>query len=583
MDFQDLKFLRYGVVMNNKYWLIFLITFFISACGGGGGGNSYSGNSSSSSSSSTPALANLNTGNACKKAWYTTTFPDPTSTNAVFNNYTFFWQETNFKDTKICLNYYEVTDTIISTGGVSWKVYIEGLINYSKRTLGQIVPLNVFVLGANPQNTVTSAEKATYNTDFATVQAPVGSSYNTALANYDGFPIDSAGGGYSHEAAPNGADIQIPQSLVWGATYENDNERISGSLKIIAHEYFHVYQNSIKFYNEATKTISLPKAWFSNPSLIDSPSVPAYFPWWIEEGGADFGGIVLSAKYSASISIAVNAVQQFKAHFDEAHDYFAANASHTLNNFNLPVAVTDPPTRDYAYEVGTAALLYLWYKDPRNFNAAMSKYYTDWQEAELARSGNGWQDAFEDAFFNGNGDDYYTLSSFVTEFNTWIRSDNKTNLWSVIAKNASEIVHADIVPTTPNTEPAPYEINVIANPKQVGPGSGNRYFIDTVQQKTLVVEAGETYKFKLYSAHPLKFSTTENGTHGGGTEYTTGVTEGSTHVEIVMPNSSTLTTLYYYCSLHSGMGGKILIKNQTATSSGGGGLGGGGGSGGSGY
>ena len=124
---------------------------------------------------------------------------------------------------------------------------------------------------------------------------------------------------------------------------------------------------------------------------------------------------------------------------------------------------------------------------------------------------------------------------------------------------------------------------MIANPKVVGSGTGNRYFIDAVQQKTLVVEAGKTYKFKLYSAHPLKFSTTENGIHGGGTEYTTGVTEGSTHVEIVMPNSSTLTTLYYYCSLHSGMGGKILIKNQTAANSGGGGLGGGGGGSGSGY
>ena len=579
--------------MNYKTILFISILFLTISCGGGGGG-SYSSNNSVSSASSTPALANLNSGNACKKAWYTTTFPDPTSTNAVFNNYTFFWQDTSFKDTKICFNYYEVTDTIISTGGVSWKDYIEELINYSKRTLGQIVPLNVFILGANPQNNVTPAEKATYNTDFATVQAPVGNSYNAALANYDGFPISSAGGGYSHEAAPNGADIQIPQSLVWGATYENDSERIAGSLKIIAHEYFHVYQNSIKFYNEATKSISLPKSWFSTPSLINSPTVPAYFPWWIEEGGADFGGIVLSAKYSNFKTIAVNAVQQFQEHFEEAHDYFAANALHTLNNFNLPVAETDPPTRDYAYEVGTAAFLYLWYKDPRNFNAVMSKYYTDWQEAELARSANGWQDAFEDAFFNGNGDDYYTLDLFVAEFNNWIRSDNKTNLWNVIAKDVNEIVHADIVPTTPNTEPVPYDNSVLANAKVVGSGTGNRYFIDAVQQKTLVVEAGKTYQFSYPGAHPFKFSTTNNGTWGpdgtsgtadDGTEYTTEVTSGpgAGEVQIVMPNSSSLTTLYYYCSAHPNMGGKILIKNQTVTSSGGGlgggGLGGGGGSG----
>ena len=79
--------------------LLLILTFLVLiSCGGGGGSSSYSSNSSSSSSSSsTPALANLNSGNACKKAWYTTTFPDPTSTNAVFNNFTFFWQESPYK------------------------------------------------------------------------------------------------------------------------------------------------------------------------------------------------------------------------------------------------------------------------------------------------------------------------------------------------------------------------------------------------------------------------------------------------------------------------------------------------------
>ena len=258
--------------MNNKFWLVFLVTFFITACGGGGGSSSYSSSStSSSSSSSTPTLTNLNSANACKKAWYTT-MPTATSTNTVFNNYSFFWQATSFEAMPICENYYEATNTIISTGGISWKTYINELLEYSKNTLGQIVPVNVFVLGANPQNSVTASEKATYNTDFATVQAPL-SDYTNAVANYDGFPIDSAGGGYSHEAAPNGADIQIPQSLVWGqAGFANDAEQIQQSFKIIAHEYFHVYQNSLKFYNEATKTISLPKAWFSNPSLLDPAS-----------------------------------------------------------------------------------------------------------------------------------------------------------------------------------------------------------------------------------------------------------------------------------------------------------------------
>ena len=572
--------------MNNKYWLVLMITFLVFACGGGGGGSSYS-----LPNSSSPSVANLNSANACKKAWYTT-MPTAISSNTVFNNYSFFWQETSFENMPVCENYYEATTAIISTNGVSWKTYINELIEYSKNTLGQIVPVNVFVLGAESSSpydkvissNVNSSEKTAYNTDFATVQAPL-SNYSNALANYDGFPLDSAGGGYSHEAAPNGADIQIPQALVWdkrnsegNSDFASDAERIQQSFKVIAHEYFHVYQNSLKFYNETSKTISLPKAWFSNPSLLDpaSASTPAYFPWYIEEGGAEFGGIVLSAKYAnTKTGITTDPAQQFEDHFSTAFDYFAGDAGRSLADFNL--------TGNVGYSAGASALLYLWGKDERNFNAAMSKYYTSWQEAELARSGNGWQDSFEDVFWK-NGTEYYTLSEFVTEFNTWIRSDTKTNLWNSIAKSSNEIIHADVIPTTVNTPNSTSKTIVVqAAAKVVGAGTGNRYFIDGVQQKTLVVKAGQTYKFSYPSGHPFKFSTTANGTHGGGSEYTAGVTVGTNEITITMPNSSSVTTLYYYCSAHSGMGGTIIIKDQTV-SSGGGGLGGGlGGGGGSGY
>ena len=549
------------------------------SCGGGGGGSYASSASSSSDSASSSASANLNVANACKKAWYTT-MPTPTSSNTVFNNYSFFWQSTSFEAMPVCENYYETTTSISSTGGVSWKTYINELIEYSKNTLGQIVPVNVFILGANPQNTVTASEKATYNTDFATVQAPL-SDYSNALANYDGFPIESAGGGYSHEAAPNGADIQIPQSLVWGQSgFANDAEQIQQSFKVIAHEYFHVYQNSIKFYNETAKTISLPKAWFSTPSLIDSPSIPPYFPWYIEEGGAEFGGIVLAAKYAnTKESVTTDPVQQFQDHFDTAFDYFAADANRSLADFNL--------TGNVGYSAGATALYYLWSINDKNFNAAMTRYYTSWQEAELARSSNGWQDAFEDAFFKTNGVDYYTLSDFVTEFNTWIRSDTKTNLHNSIAKTSSEIIHADVIPTTVNTpNSATKTINVTAAAKVVGTGTGNRYFIDGVQQKTLVVKAGQTYKFSYPSNHPFLFSTTPNGTWGpdgiagnsdDGVFFNTLVDEGTNEITITMPQS-TPTTLYYYCAAHPNMGGQIIIKEQVSGSSGSGGGGGGGGS-----
>ena len=86
-------------------------------------------------------------------------------------------------------------------------------------------------------------------------------------------------------------------------------------------------------------------------------------------------------------------------------------------------------------------------------------------------------------------------------------------------------------------------------------GGQNKYFINGEQQKTLELLEGNTYIFNYPSGHPFKFSTTSDGTHGGGSEYTTGVTHNSsTQVTIVVASSA--PTLYYYCSSHSAMGGQ---------------------------
>ena len=88
----------------------------------------------------------------------------------------------------------------------------------------------------------------------------------------------------------------------------------------------------------------------------------------------------------------------------------------------------------------------------------------------------------------------------------------------------------------------------------VSVGGSNKYFIDGVQQDTLDLYEGNTYIFNYPSAHPFKFSTTSNGSHGGGSEYTTGVTHNSSsQVTIVVATNA--PTLYYYCSSHSAMGG----------------------------
>ena len=106
---------------------------------------------------------------------------------------------------------------------------------------------------------------------------------------------------------------------------------------------------------------------------------------------------------------------------------------------------------------------------------------------------------------------------------------------------------------------------------------GGKYVVQNsssagVSQKALTLNAG-TYIFdqsdSSNSNHPLRLSTTADGTHGAGSEYTSGVTKTGTpgtdgKTQIVI-SAGTSTTLYYYCSNHSGMGGSIniVLGNQS--------------------
>ena len=93
----------------------------------------------------------------------------------------------------------------------------------------------------------------------------------------------------------------------------------------------------------------------------------------------------------------------------------------------------------------------------------------------------------------------------------------------------------------------------------------NKYFIDGVQQPTLTLAEGGTYVFNWSAAtgHPVRFSTTSNGTHSGGTEYTTGVTKDDGNYLTTIQVADSAPTLYYYCQYHSGMGGQINTELAT--------------------
>ena len=97
--------------------------------------------------------------------------------------------------------------------------------------------------------------------------------------------------------------------------------------------------------------------------------------------------------------------------------------------------------------------------------------------------------------------------------------------------------------------------------------SSMKFYIDGLLQPEVGLYRGFTYTFDQSSStnspHPLRLSTTEDGTHGGGSQYTDGVTysgtQGSTGLLTFTVPLDAPDTLYYYCQNHANMGGTVQI------------------------
>lgn len=98
--------------------------------------------------------------------------------------------------------------------------------------------------------------------------------------------------------------------------------------------------------------------------------------------------------------------------------------------------------------------------------------------------------------------------------------------------------------------------------------SGGKFYLDGTQQQTARLTPSLTYRFdqsdSSNSSHPLLLSTTSNGTHGGGSAFTTGVTTVGTagsagaYVEVTLEQDAPYD-LFYYCANHSNMGGSVEV------------------------
>ena len=143
-----------------------------------------------------------------------------------------------------------------------------------------------------------------------------------------------------------------------------------------------------------------------------------------------------------------------------------------------------------------------------------------------------------------------------------------------ITATAAELNYVDGVTSAIQTQidakqPLGTVIVTVANP-----GSGNRYYIDGSLQQTVELKPSVTYRFDQSdasnSSHPLRFSTNDNNSPNA--PFTTGVTTAGTpgsagaYTQVKLEQDAP-AVLYYYCSNHSGMGGKAVVRMSDLTAS----------------
>jgi hypothetical protein len=137
--------------------------------------------------------------------------------------------------------------------------------------------------------------------------------------------------------------------------------------------------------------------------------------------------------------------------------------------------------------------------------------------------------------------------------------------------------------TALNTKLAGVETGATANGYQeiTITASGGAFYVDGAIRHTLTLLPSVTYRLDQSASsntnHPLRFSTTSNGTWAtpAGTSYTTGITvvgtAGSSGAYVQVQLEQDAPSLFYYCGNHSNMGGSVS-QGGTSYSVGDGGL-----------
>ena len=122
-----------------------------------------------------------------------------------------------------------------------------------------------------------------------------------------------------------------------------------------------------------------------------------------------------------------------------------------------------------------------------------------------------------------------------------------------------------------NNTSAPYYHKIVVTV------SGGKFLLDGGSQQTAKLSPNVVYRFdqsdSSNASHPLRFSTTSDGTHGGGSEISSNTTihnkvgtagQSGAYVEVCFEMDA-MNPHYYYCANHSGMGGTVHLGENPST------------------
>lgn len=154
---------------------------------------------------------------------------------------------------------------------------------------------------------------------------------------------------------------------------------------------------------------------------------------------------------------------------------------------------------------------------------------------------------------------------YVLDSSTWNQAAFNVSGAIIASNNLSDLADASTAVTNLGLAYNSIAVTVV----------GGKFLLDGTSQQKSILTPSVKYRFdqshSSNAGHPIKFSTTDDGTHNSGTEFTTGINhvgvpgQAGAYTEITVEQDSAI--LYYYCQNHSGMGARAYA----ATSGGGGG------------